>query len=446
MDKEQLMLNALRLPENAIAYYVSQELAARFPEKALVEGTNSAFDVEEYAQAGLCTVAYQAVIHNQKLTYYRGSRLNNPRFSPFSTAIEPADAKEAELHESDNQVWLKVEWRGHTFDVLIMRWQQYYSRITHQWILADSAVVARNFLLDVCRWNSEVRGEVLVFSNACWHKDRRLFRDIKGSTFDNLILQGNLKQDLREDLAQFFAARSTYESYGIPWKRGILLVGPPGNGKTHAIKAIINAMSYPCLYVKSFRAEHITEEENIRKVFEKARKTAPCILVLEDLDSLLNAQNRSFFLNELDGFSSNIGIIVVATTNHPERLDPAIVDRPSRFDRKYHFDLPALAERLAYITLWNTALQPALQLSEEGISRLAELTEGFSFAYLKELFLSSMMRWIAKQETTMEEVMAAQVNTLHEQMMSATTQPEVEEPPQLPSGRGFLTRMEHGLP
>ena len=161
------------------------------------------------------------------------------------------------------------------------------------------------------------------------------------------MLAGTLKEEIREDLTRFFAMRETYELHAVPWKRGVLFVGPPGNGKTHAVKALINAIGKPCLYVKSFQAEHMTEHDCIRQAFKRARKSAPCILVLEDLDSLINANNRSFFLNELDGFAANTGVVALATTNHPERLDASILDRPSRFDRKYHFDLPGPAERLA---------------------------------------------------------------------------------------------------
>src|SRR5258708_23214503 len=103
---------------------------------------------------------------------------------------------------------------------------------------------------------------------------------------------------------------------------------------------------------------------------------------------------RSAFLNELDGFAANIGIVTLATTNHPERLDPGILDRPSRFDRKYHFELPDVPERSSYISLCNASLKPALQLSPEGISKMSELTADFSFAYLNELFLSAMLQGI----------------------------------------------------
>ncbi len=131
----------------------------------------------------------------------------------------------------------------------------------------------------------------------------------------------------------------------------------------------------------------------------------------------------------------NIHNTNIHISNHPERLDPAILDRPSRFDRKYPFDLPEQAERQAYITMWNISLKPALRLSDEAANTLSELTEGFSFAYLKELFLSSMMRWIANgQQGTMEQTMSGQVHTLKEQMASAEALAAIEPPqaPQMP--------------
>jgi len=69
-------------------------------------------------------------------------------------------------------------------------------------------------------------------------------------------------------------------------------------------------------------------------VFSKARQLSPCVVILEDLDSLINDRNRSFFLNQLDGLEGNDGLLIIGTTNHFERLDPALSTRPSRFDRK----------------------------------------------------------------------------------------------------------------
>src|SRR5204862_5770705 len=135
------------------------------------------------------------------------------------------------------------------------------------------------------------------------------------ATFDNLILRDSLKEDLQNDFTRFFASREVYEQYGIPWKRGALFIGPPGNGKTHTVKALINQLQQPCLYVKGFKASYGTEQECIRRVFERARRTTPCLVVMEDIDSMIDDKNRSFFLNELDGFSANTGVVVLGTTN-----------------------------------------------------------------------------------------------------------------------------------
>lgn len=72
----------------------------------------------------------------------------------------------------------------------------------------------------------------------------------------------------------------------------------------------------------------------MQQVFSQARVLAPCVLILEDLDNMINPSNRSFFLNQIDGITPNNGVLVIATTNFLEKLDPALSKRPSRFDRK----------------------------------------------------------------------------------------------------------------
>ena len=429
----QFFLDALSRAPLAVEYGLSLALAEAFPGKALLEtDAMGMFDVEAYAEAGHCALTTLTSPFPQVLTYWRGPDLLplapqrppeeiEPRARPESSA---AASPAAATSDRIKIAWLQVQWQEAALDVVVMAWPDGHAP-GHYWVLADMEAVARGFLAAVCQWTMELRGEVLVFENGGWHKDAHLFAAIQGATFDSLILRGRLKEELREDIHRFFAAQVTYEEYGIPWKRGILLVGPPGNGKTLAVKALVNSLAMPCLYVKNFRAPHGVDEMSIRAVFDRARRTAPCVLVLEDLDAQLTPQNRSFFLNELDGFALNRGILTLATTNHPERLDPAILDRPSRFDRKYPFDLPEQPERRAYLALWNAALKPALRLTEAGMGAIADQTEGFSFAYLKELGLSAMMAWIAAPEhPTMDAVMAAQVVTLREQMISAPPEPE----------------------
>ena len=408
MTTENLIDEALQRPATAIGYHVSRCLHSLHPDMALIEGGDSFFNVEEYAGAGHCMLGERAAPYSQRVTYW---------WSPDGGRVSRA-----------HQTWYDVVWQGEHLQVLIMHWNDNMSSPFHYFLLADRMELAERFVDVVCAWNMELRDEVLVFDSGHWHKDEALFGAIKGATLDNLVLRGRLKEDIYEDIVAFFAARETYERYGVPWKRGILFVGPPGNGKTHAVKALVNALGQACLYVKSFRSQG-PDEFSIRAVFERARMAAPCILVLEDLDSLVTPTNRSFFLNELDGFAGNAGILTLATTNHPERLDPAIVDRPSRFDRKYPFDLPAVEERAAYVAQWNGTLQPELRLCDEGAVQIAQETDGFSFAYLKELFLAATMRWIAAPEPgSMERVTGEQVAVLRAQMVSTVmpAEPEME--------------------
>jgi AAA+ superfamily predicted ATPase len=109
-------------------------------------------------------------------------------------------------------------------------------------------------------------------------------------------------------------------------------------------------------------------------------------------------------------------VITLATTNHPERLDPSIVERPSRFDRKYHFMLPSAETRMNYVRSWNDRLRPQLRFEEAGQARLVELTEGFSFAYIQEVFVSTTMHWMTKRSRPVLEIAEEQIATLRSQM------------------------------
>ena len=408
MGIENFITDALHKPNDYIAYHVGRELAELHPGKAIIEGETGYFGLEEFVRADLCAIIHESSIFNHIKTDWYGPK--------------------ERLREAIKNSWLNVLWRGQLFDVVILTFTEGCYSSRHHWIVADDKNIAEAFFKEVCEWTSEVRGEVLVFQDGEWAKNKKLFEAIKGATFANLVLVDSLKREIETEFVQFFQSREVYEKYGIPWKRGVLFIGPPGNGKTHTVKALINQLGQPCLYVKSFKSEYATEEENMRLVFERARITTPCLLVLEDLDSMITDECRSFFLNELDGFEANTGVVVLATTNHPERLDPAILDRPSRFDRKYHFHLPADAERRAYIARWNDQLQGELRLTETGLIDLLKETEGFSFAYIKELFLSSMMHWMAADGVSMDQVVRDQAAQLLEQM-TAAAKPQANESP-----------------
>jgi hypothetical protein len=396
MTIQNFIRDALYKPNEYVAYHVGRELAEIHPGKTVVEGKTWYFDLEAFVRAGKCSIIEQKSVFHHIRSEWMGA------------------GRKQRQHIQNS--WLNVLWKGQLLDVVLLSWAEDCHRRRHHWIVADERQLAEDFFDAVCEWGCEVRGEILVYHEGCFDKNKELFDSIKSSTFDNLVLAGSLRQEIQNDFAQFFNSRETYERYGIPWKRGAIFIGPPGNGKTHTLKALINQLDKPCLYVRSFKSEYGTEQENMSEVFKRARM-APCIVVLEDLDSMIDKKNRSFFLNELDGFQANTGVVVLATTNHPEKLDASILDRPSRFDRKYHFHLPAETERFAYIDQWNSELQTELRLPDGGIAMLVAVTDGFSFAYLKELFVASMVQWMSEgRRTPMDDILLTQARMLHDQM------------------------------
>ena len=401
MGIENLIRDALHQPHDYVAYYVARELAEMHAEKTILEGRDWDFDLDAFVRDGKCSVVEQKSVFKHVTTEW-----DDPGEQP---------------DQRTENAWLNVLWRGELIDVVLITWTEGCSRPRHYWIIADNQKLAEGFLDAVCEWSSDVHGEILVYQDGYFDKDKELFDAIKSVTFENLILRGSLKQEIQNDFTQFFDSRETYERYGIPWRRGAIFIGPPGNGKTHTVKALINYLQRPCLYVRNFTGSG-SVQANMAEVFKRARRQ-PTVVVLEDLDSMINKDNRAFFLNELDGFRVNTGVVVLATTNHPEKLDTAILDRPSRFDRKYTFDLPGEAERLAYVERWNRELQPELRLSHCVVPKIVGETDGFSFAYLKELFVASLAQWMAEaRKSSMGEVMLAQITLLRGQMNSSKPQ------------------------
>ena len=166
--------------------------------------------------------------------------------------------------------------------------------------------------------NEVHEGDVLVYDDDSWTKSTGLWESVQRSKWENIILDGNLKDTLVQDVQSFFDQRDDYTRFGAPWKRGIIMHGLPGNGKTVTVKALMNGLAarskpIPTLYVKSGKGDYGVIY-GIRKIFKKAREMSPCLLVFEDLDSLITEESRSFFLNEVDGMESNDGIMIIGST------------------------------------------------------------------------------------------------------------------------------------
>jgi hypothetical protein len=390
----------LRLPEQVVLFEAQRRLEARHPSRYVLHTRSNLFRHAQFVhegQATLCTRTEHGVVVEDW----------------------PNDDCTNVTRELVHR-WDCVTWGAQQFEVITLTTRSASNTEEQYFVVGENEAVTRKFFLAVCDWCATTRGAVLVFSDGHFSRSTTLQETIERSSLDDLILPEELRLNLREDLHRFVHGRATYEQHKVAWKRGLLLIGPPGNGKTHTLRALIAETKWPVLYVKSFRGRHTDPEEGIGQVFSRARRAAPCVVVLEDLDCLIDDGNRSVLLNELDGFAENEGILVLASTNHPEKLDRSLLDRPSRFDRKLHFGLPAPAERRRYLEKWQRSVEPALRLTEAGLVHLVEGTHGFTFAYLKELTMGAMLAFMDRPGAlSMDEVAAEVLATLKGEMSSA---------------------------
>jgi hypothetical protein len=257
---------------------------------------------------------------------------------------------------------------------------------------ADNSVATDALLLAMGAWLLEEVPAVYVYDRY-WYRSTKLWEQVSKAKWSDVILDPKMKKALTEVAEKFFDSRDIYEEYGVPWKRGLIFHGPAGNGKTISLKALMHTLykrksPVVTLYVKTAPSSY-----DIGNVFYLARKMTPCLLVLEDIDTIVTKSTRSYFFNEVDGIENNDGILMIASTNHLDQLDPGLSQRPSRFDRKYLFPLPDKAERALYAEYWRTKLQdkPQIDFPKELCEKIAGITEDFSFAYLKEAFVATLL-------------------------------------------------------
>ena len=220
-----------------------------------------------------------------------------------------------------------------------------------------------------------------VVSGAPWRDGEKLPRD--GAGLDDLILSDAVRARLEAEVVGFFSdeAAGLYRSLGVPYRRGVLLYGSPGNGKTSIIRAL--AARLPAVSGFVLRSAGSVGDDDFTTIVKRWSAAAPAILVIEDLNWLFPSQvNVSTFLNLFDGLEAprGAGLMLVGSTNHPETLDPAINDRPGRFDVTMEVPSPDAALRRAF---FRRAL-PDLA-DDAALARLTWATAGLSFAHLREV-------------------------------------------------------------
>jgi hypothetical protein len=203
-----------------------------------------------------------------------------------------------------------------------------------------------------------------------------------------VVMEPAVRRLVRDDFELFFEREECFHAHNLPYRRGYLFWGCPGNGKTATIRVMA---SHP--YIKPFAidlSDLETESGDLLRLFEMAFDSTPALIILEDLDRAFPTEGKqtrerkvSFqtLLNCLDGVGSQDGVIVVATANNPTCLDTAILKRPGRFDRVVQFRNPDASLRREYFQRLNP------MLSGEQFETAIEKTGGCSFAQLRETYI-----------------------------------------------------------
>lgn len=235
----------------------------------------------------------------------------------------------------------------------------------------------------------------------------------QGIHFSDVAGEDEAKESLSE-IVDYLHNPKKYSDVGASMPKGVLLVGPPGTGKTMLAKAVAGEANVPFFsmsgseFVEMFVGMGASK---VRDLFSQAKEKAPCIVFIDEIDAigkkrdgqLSSNDEREQTLNqlftEMDGFQENIGVIILAATNRPETLDPALT-RPGRFDRRVPVELPDLAGREAILKVHAKKIKTADDVNFHTIARMAS---GASGAELANIINEAALRAVRNNRTVVTE-------------------------------------------
>ena len=254
-------------------------------------------------------------------------------------------------------------------------------------------VIFIGFTVMLWRQTKGAGGNVMSFSKS--RAKEYMETDIKIG-FDDVAGQKEAKYEL-EEVVEFLKHPTKFQDIGAKMPKGVLLVGPPGTGKTLLAKAVAGEAGVTFFHMSGSDFVEMfvgVGASRVRDLFEQGRKNAPCILFIDELDAVGRTrgsglggghdereQTLNQLLVEMDGFDTAAGVIVLAATNRPDVLDPALL-RPGRFDRQVVVDMPDVAEREAILAIHCKKIKKA---DDVNLNRIARATPGTSGADLANL-------------------------------------------------------------
>ena len=236
----------------------------------------------------------------------------------------------------------------------------------------------------------------------------------KGIRFADVAGEDEAKESLAE-IVDYLHNPQKYTEAGASMPKGILLVGPPGTGKTMLAKAVAGEANVPFFSISGSEFVEMfvgMGASKVRDLFRQAKEKAPCIVFIDEIDAIGQKRNSggmggndereqtlNQLLTEMDGFEENTGVIILAATNRPESLDPALT-RPGRFDRRVPVELPDLQGRKAILKVHAKKIQTAADVDFHTIARMAA---GASGAELANIINEAALRAVRNGRTIVNQ-------------------------------------------
>ena len=334
-------------------------------------------------------------------------------YNTFVSMTEKGEIGRAEIQEADNRILFTSKDEKNIYKTaMISTDSQLVQRLLDAGVSTSGEEIEQtSLLMNILSWVAPI----LIFIALGQFMSRKLMQKMGGGNsmmfnmgksnakvyvksaegirFDDVAGEDEAKENLTE-IVNYLHDPSKYQEIGASMPKGVLLVGPPGTGKTMLAKAVAGEANVPFFsmsgseFVEMFVGMGASK---VRDLFKQAKEKAPCIVFIDEIDAIgkkrdgqiggndEREQTLNQLLTEMDGFDGNTGVIILAATNRPESLDPALT-RPGRFDRRVPVELPDLKGREEILKVHAKKIKVAEDVDFNKVARMASGASGAELA------------------------------------------------------------------
>ena len=332
-------------------------------------------------------------------------------YGSFVSMVEDGEVKQAEIQEQENRVLFTKEGDNRIYKTAMVGDDRLPDRLLDAGVVFNGVEIEQTspFLTVLLSWVLPI----VIFVAIGQYMSRKLMKNAggpnammfgksnakiyvkssEGIIFSDVAGEDEAKDNLKE-IVEYLHNPKKYQEIGASMPKGILLVGPPGTGKTMLAKAVAGEANVPFFSISGSEFVEMfvgMGASKVRDLFKQAKEKAPCIVFIDEIDAIGKKRDGQFggndereqtlnqLLTEMDGFEGNTGVIILAATNRPESLDPALT-RPGRFDRRVPVELPDLKGREEILKVHARKIKVADDVDFNKVARMASGASGAELA------------------------------------------------------------------